>query len=98
MVDSVGSSPGTIADRRVGAVAHVQTVRAAFTAADAGETAVAQPRPTLVAELAAKPPVEVDRVAQIKAAVQNGTFPILPGKIADQLIALRLQWMQNDQA
>jgi negative regulator of flagellin synthesis FlgM len=103
MVDSVGSVlggsvPGAITDRRVGAVAHVQTVRAVFTAADAGESAAAEAPQTLAAELAAKPSVDADRVAQIKAAVQDGTFPILPAKIADQLIALRLQWMQNDPA
>ncbi|WP_322964693.1 flagellar biosynthesis anti-sigma factor FlgM [Sphingomonas fuzhouensis] len=42
--------------------------------------------------LAAQPPVDVDRVAQIKKAIANGDFPILPATIADQMIALKLDW------
>ncbi|VVT06744.1 Flagellar biosynthesis anti-sigma factor FlgM [Sphingomonas sp. EC-HK361] len=98
MVDSVGSVPGSITDRRVGAVTRVQTVRTVFSAANAGEAAAVQAPQTLAAELAAAAPVDLDRIAEIKAAVQAGTFPILPAKIADQLIALRLEWMRDDQA
>lgn len=49
-------------------------------------------------ELASKPPIDADRVAQIKHAVANGTFPILPATIADRLLALRYEWMSNEQA
>ena len=98
MVDSLGSIPVSNADRRVGAVPHVQTVRTVFAATDAAEAAEALPAQTLAAELAAKPPVDAERSAQIRAAVQAGTFPILPARIADQLVALRLQWMGNDPA
>ena len=51
---------------------------------------------TLAAQLAARPPVDGDRVAQIKKAIANGTFPILPATIADRLLAVRYEWMSND--
>ena len=50
----------------------------------------------LAAQLAAKPPVDADRVAQIKKAIANGTFPILPATIADRLLALRYDWMSGE--
>ena len=52
----------------------------------------------VAASLAGKPPVDADRVAQIKHAIANGTFPILPATIADRLLALRYDWMSNEQA
>ena len=36
---------------------------------------------------AGDPPVDVERVAQIRKAVENGTYPIMPAKIADEMIA-----------
>lgn len=42
--------------------------------------------------LAAQPPVDMDRVAEIKRAIAKGDFPILPATIADQMIALKLDW------
>ena len=50
----------------------------------------------LAASMAAKPPVDGERVAQIKKAIANGTFPILPATIADRLLALRYDWMSDD--
>lgn len=35
----------------------------------------------------AKPPVDGERVAQIRKAVEEGTYPLLPYRIADELIA-----------
>lgn len=46
----------------------------------------------LARNLAAQPPVNMDRVAEIKKAIANGDFPILPATIADQMIALKLEW------
>jgi negative regulator of flagellin synthesis FlgM len=34
-------------------------------------------------------PVDTDRVAEIKAALSDGTYPLVPSKIADALIASR---------
>ena len=50
----------------------------------------------LAAALATKPPVDGERVAQIKKAIANGTFPILPATIADRLLALRYDWMNDE--
>ena len=50
----------------------------------------------LAASLASKPPIDAARVAQIKKAIANGTFPILPATIADRLLALRYDWVGND--
>jgi negative regulator of flagellin synthesis FlgM len=39
---------------------------------------------------ASRPPVDSDRVAEIRAALQDGSYPVLPVKIADAMIAARL--------
>ncbi len=36
---------------------------------------------------AGQPPVDVERVAQIRKAVEEGTYPIVPAKVADAMIA-----------
>ena len=36
---------------------------------------------------AGAPPVDADRVAQIRKALQDGTYPILPMTVADAIIA-----------
>ena len=51
---------------------------------------------SLAQAAAASAPVAEDRVAQIKKAVADGTYPISPTRIADQLIALRYDWLAND--
>ena len=51
----------------------------------------------IAADLAAKPPVDADRVQLIKRAIANGTFPILPATVADRLLAVRYEWLGNDQ-
>ena len=52
----------------------------------------------LARSVASSAPVDTDRVARIKQAVANGTFPILPATIADRLMAFRYEWMSDDQA
>lgn len=39
---------------------------------------------------AAGPPVDANRVAEIRDALRDGTYPIVPTEIADALIAARL--------
>ncbi|WP_447413021.1 flagellar biosynthesis anti-sigma factor FlgM, partial [Clostridium perfringens] len=48
--------------------------------------------------LAAEAPTDADRVQEIRRAIQNGSFPILPATIADRLIALKLNWDGNEKA
>ncbi len=45
---------------------------------------------------AAKPPVDLDRVARIRKAIADGNFPIFPSTIADRLIASKYDWLRND--
>lgn len=46
----------------------------------------------LARTLSAQPPVNQDRVEEIRRAIAKGDFPILPATIADQMIALKLNW------
>ena len=34
-----------------------------------------------------QPPVDVERTQQIRKAVESGTYPILPAKVADAMVA-----------
>jgi negative regulator of flagellin synthesis FlgM len=36
------------------------------------------------------PPVDADRVAQIRKALKDGTYPLVPARIADAIIAARM--------
>lgn len=37
-----------------------------------------------------QPPIDAERVAEIREALKDGSYPILPVKIADAMIAARL--------
>ncbi|TPG15668.1 flagellar biosynthesis anti-sigma factor FlgM [Sphingomonas oligophenolica] len=88
MVDSIGSRLAT-ADRVTRVVAATPTAPARSTVtADAAPIAQAG---SLAQQLAAAAPIDLDRVARLKLAIADGTYPILPGTIADNLIALRLK-------
>lgn len=39
---------------------------------------------------AASPPVDAERVSQIKAALRDGSYPLVPTKIADAMIAAQV--------
>lgn len=38
------------------------------------------------------PPVDNDRVAEIRSALRDGTYPIVPAKIADAIIAAQYKF------
>ncbi|MEP1422169.1 MAG: flagellar biosynthesis anti-sigma factor FlgM [Erythrobacter sp.] len=38
------------------------------------------------------PPVDTDRVAQIRDALREGSYPLVPAKIADAMIAAQLKF------
>ncbi|MFN4112574.1 MAG: flagellar biosynthesis anti-sigma factor FlgM [Sphingomonadaceae bacterium] len=44
----------------------------------------------LVGADARTPPVDQDRVAEIRAALRDGSYPLVPARIADAMIAARL--------
>jgi negative regulator of flagellin synthesis FlgM len=39
---------------------------------------------------AGEPPVAADRVSEVRQALQDGSYPIVPAQIADAMIAARL--------
>jgi negative regulator of flagellin synthesis FlgM len=94
MVEPLGVKPATTGDLRIGAVTRVAQAAPTRIAPQLAEPA----QTTLAAQMAAKAPVDADRVRAIKDAVAQGRFPLSPATIADRLIAARYEWMYNDQA
>lgn len=91
MVDPIGLKPvltSKIAVTRVAAVATPGTVTS--------QDAVASTTVALSQDLAATPPIDHERIAQIRKAIADGTFPIVPAQIADRLIAAKFEWTRND--
>ena len=89
MVESIGTKPVTT-DRSAARISATTPVPAIRTPVAASSSDVAQAG-SLAQSLAAAPPVDLERIARVKQAIADGTFPILPGTIADNIIALRLQ-------
>lgn len=100
MVDPVGLKASISAARPSVPIAPVSAVQAPQ--AVATQAAQVQTSPStlqaLSQPLAAQPPVDTERVAKIKRAIEDGKFPLVPSTIADRLLALKLQWNPNEQA
>jgi negative regulator of flagellin synthesis FlgM len=96
MVDPIGPKGSTPTDLRVAPVSPVVAPPKVASATTVDH--LASPVAQLARQLAAQPPVDTDRVARIKRAIADGTFPILPATIADQLLSLRYDWMSHDAA
>ncbi|PKP91781.1 MAG: flagellar biosynthesis anti-sigma factor FlgM [Alphaproteobacteria bacterium HGW-Alphaproteobacteria-14] len=47
---------------------------------------------------AATPPVDAERVEQIRAALRDGSYPLVPAKIADAMIAAQVSLSLPDQS
>lgn len=102
MVESIGTSPlqGSGSVSRVAAPAAAPAPQPALQqqASNPQTAAPATQLSGLAKSLAAEPPVDTDRVSEIRKAIQNGSFPILPATIADRLIALKLNWDGHEKA
>jgi negative regulator of flagellin synthesis FlgM len=96
MVDPIGPKGSTPTDLRVAPVSPVAVAPKVVPVAT--DDHQASPVAQLASELAAQPPVDTDRVARIKRAIADGTFPILPATIADSMLALKYDWMSHDPA
>ena len=99
MVDSVSTSTIKAGDLRAGSVlraAATTPVAAASTPPAPVRTQAPAAPETLSRSMASSAPVDVERVQMIKSAIANGTFPLSPATIADQLIALKYDWMSNE--
>jgi len=102
MVDSIGSTPlnGSGSVTRVAAPAAAPTVQPTLqqTAQQAPTQPVQAQLSGIAKALASSAPVDTDRVGEIKKAIADGSFPILPATIADRLLALRLNWNGHETA
>ena len=100
MVDPLGTTPVKTSLKVGDPVAPVTRVAAPVAAAPvtARETDSVSPSTLASAakELATQPPIDLERVAKIRKAIADGTFPIVPAQIADRLIAAKLEWLRND--
>lgn len=96
MIDPIGVKPGTVQDRPVSAPGRDTKVVSLAPVRSIEGAAVAETEMRAAArEMAVRPPVDRDRVEQIKRALQEGRFPITPSLIADRLIAAELMWAER---
>ncbi len=99
MVDSIGATPSIATDRRVVPISSGTAATAVVPVTrDTGADTAAVSVTAMVSEQAQSAPIDTDRVAMIRRAVQNGTFPINPARVADQMIAMKYEWTKNDAA
>lgn len=98
MVDPVGIKATSSIDRRLAPVAPVSAVRSAQPAAQPVTANAASGLQALTQPAAATPPVDVERVAKIRKAIEDGKFPLIPSTIADRMIAFKMQWNPNEPA
>ena len=99
MVDPIGMKPGNAVERRPAPVGPAEPVAATRSVKNAtAEPKQAEGAGMLARAMAGEAPVDAERVAKIRKAVQNGTFPLVPSTIADRLLALKMSWNPNDPA
>ena len=92
MVDPIGAKTPLPVKASAPRVAAKPSVARASDAAAQTRSAAADSVMAAAKEASKQAPVDSERVAQIRKAVQSGKFPILPATIADRLIALKMQW------
>lgn len=94
MIDPIGTRQSAAAAKRNDAVKAVSVADKATPIQSATEPTVSKAISTqaTVALMAATPPVDKERVAIIRAAIQQGRFPITPATIADRIIAFAEGW------
>lgn len=97
MVDPIGIKGGPFVDRRLQPVAPAPSVQPAQLSTRTAGKAAPQVQ-AMAQSAAAQPPVDAERVARIRRAIEQGRFPLMPATIADRLIALKLNWNPNDAA
>ena len=91
MVDPIGIRTAAVANSRSVAVVATQAA-AAPKAVQGNAQPVESEAAALSGAMAASAPVDADRVARIKKAIEEGRFPLVPTTVADRLLALKMQW------
>lgn len=91
MVEPIGTKAVATQDRLVAPVAPAS--QPANAAARPSEASARQLELTALAFDFGKPsPVDEKRIAEVRRAVRDGTYPIMPETIADRMLALKLYW------
>jgi negative regulator of flagellin synthesis FlgM len=98
VVEPIGIKAGAVVDRRsTPAVASTEPLTKV--AQIAGEPrAVETAAAGLSRSMASAAPVDSERVARIRKAIEDGRFPLVPATVADRLLAFKLEWNPDDQA
>ncbi len=92
MVDPVGAKPVT-QERSVARLSQAAPVsRSRSVVDDHGDLPVTGSLASVVADYASSAPVDLERVAKIRHAIANNSYPIVAETIADRLIAIKLNW------
>ncbi len=92
MVDPIGAKPIT-QERSVARLSQAAPVaRSRSVVEDRSDGIVAGGLASVIADYAATPPVDLGRVAKIRSAIANHSYPIVAETIADRLIAIKLNW------
>lgn len=96
MIDPIGMKPATVQGGRVEnreatKVVPIQAASASPAAVVVAETGARE----AARAMAARPPVDQERVQQIKRALQEGRYPLVPAKIADRMIAAQMRWAEK---
>lgn len=94
MIDPIGVKPGTVSGGRFEPAAGGKVVPLEPPRAPQQVTAETGAREAAKA-MALKPPVDAERVAQIRRALEDGRYPIVPAKIADRMIAAQMRWVES---
>jgi negative regulator of flagellin synthesis FlgM len=93
MVDPIGNRPVAAGERRLAPVTAADPTAAPKPVAkDATTASQAQSATLLSHAMASEAPIDAERVARIRKAVQEGRYPISPTTIADTLLALKVEW------
>jgi negative regulator of flagellin synthesis FlgM len=96
MIDPIGMKPGAIHERRTARTDAVDSVTAAPDVTRNSSAAAAEADVRSIArEMAVSPPIDRERVQQIRQAIIDGRYPIVPATLADRLIAAQLDWLQK---
>ncbi len=97
MVEPIGNRPISSAGPRAVTRAEAPSRVASPATGDPAPPATGTVEVAKVASaLSESPPVNLDRVAQVRRAIEEGRFPISPATIADSLIALKLDWISRE--
>lgn len=93
MIDPIGMKPGAVPDRRPATLEPVsRPVPPPPVSREVGSPSTEPGIAAVARAMASAPPVDLERVAQIRRALEEGRFPIVPAKIADRLIAAQMIW------